>query len=207
MHSTMTSLHAFLAALAFAAPVAAQTQPPAAAAPEARSSEIQKLQSFQGIAGLMNLARGCVRIVAVVSPSAPGADAQFDTILSVVRTNPSKRLRAYVILTPGSDTDTPLQATLFASRHPGERVVYLWDPTAGVANLWKESVGIKAADIQPSFYLYDTAASFTLAPPTPDAWVHGSGEARFDARAFTDRASELVRRVESKVAGASTRTP
>ena len=37
--------------------------------------------------------------------------------------------------------------------------------------------------------------------------VRGSDQARFDARAFTDRAGELVRRVESKVAGAPTRSP
>lgn len=167
--------------------------------------EIQTLASFQGIAGLLNLARGCVRIVAVVSPSTPGTDAQLDSILSVVRTSPSKRLRVYVIVTPAADADTPLQATLFAARHTGERVVYLWDPNAGVANPWKESVGIKSTDNRPIFCLYDTAATFTLAPPTPDTWVQGN--TRFDPHPFTDRTSELVRRVESKVTGAATQTP
>jgi hypothetical protein len=207
MRSTMTALLALLAvlgaALGLAAPVAAQTPPPAAASGTGQAS-IQKLESFQGIAGLMNLARGCVRIVAVVAPSAPGADAQLDTILSVLRTNPSKRLRAYVLVAHAADADAPLQAALFASRHPGERVVFLWDPN-GVSNLWKESVGIKDAGFHTLFCLYDTAATFTLAPATPDAWIEGV--AGFDPRPFTDRTRELLRRVESKVAGTATKTP
>jgi hypothetical protein len=206
MRSTMTALLALLAvlgaALGLAAPVAAQTPAPAAA--PGTGQAIQKLENFQGIAGLMNLARGCVRIVAVVAPSAPGADAQLDTILSVLRTNPSKRLRAYVLVTHAADADAPLQAALFASRHPGERVVYLWDPN-GVSNLWKESVGIKDTRFHTIFCLYDTAATFTLAPPTPDAWIEG--EVGFDPRPFTDRTRELLRRVESKVAGTATKTP
>jgi hypothetical protein len=205
MRSTSTAFLTLLAALGLTAPAASQAPPSAPPAAKAKPTEIQTLASFQGIAGLMNLARGCVRIVAVDSPSAPGADAQLDTVLSVVRTSPSKRLRVYVIVTPAADADTPLQAALLASRHPGERVVYLWDPSAGVTNLWKDSVGIKSADSRPIFCLYDTAATFTLAPPTPDTWVQGN--ARFDPRPFTDRTSELVRRVESKVTGTATQTP
>jgi len=207
MRSTMTALLTLLAALGLAVPVAAQTPPSAPEPPAARQTEIQRVNNFQGVAGLLNLARGCVRVVAVVSPTAPGADAQMDTILSIVRANPSKRLRAYVVVTPAADATSPLQAALFAARHPGERVIYLWDPTAVVANLWKESVEIAVADMNAVFCLYDTAASFTVAPPTPDTWVHGRGEGRFNAHAFTDRTNELVRRVESKVAGAASRTP
>jgi hypothetical protein len=164
---------------------------------------VHRVEKFEALSGLMNLARGCVRIVAVVSPTAPGADADLAAVLSSVRASSSKRLRAYVVITAASAEDTAIRAAEFAARHTAPRTVYLWDPTAVVAGRFGPVLGVEGK-VHSVYLLYDTAAILGDSPPAPDTWMQdGPGsQNRFDARQLETRANELVRRVESKVAGA-----
>lgn len=165
--------------------------------------QVLSLENFQGLAGLMNLARGSVRILAVVSPTAPGVGADMDAILSILRANSSKRLRVYVVITAAGKGDTAVRAADLAGRHYDKRVVYMWDPTTVVANTWRTPLGIENGNVHSVFFLYDTPATFTDAPAVPDTWMHRRTDLKgppFDAARLQTRANELVTRVESKAA-------
>lgn len=167
---------------------------------------IPQLSNFTSLASIMNLARGTVRIVAVVSPSSDGAAGGMDVVASILRDIPSKRLRAYVILSHAVPADSKFRALDLAGRHRDRRIVYLWDPEAVVASAMAPLVGLAGEPAHDVYLLYDTDATFSATPPTPALWMQlhpGIEGPALDAASLRTRANELVGAVERKAAGAA----
>jgi hypothetical protein len=162
---------------------------------------VPQLANFMSLATVMNLARGTVRIVAVVSPSSPGAAKGMDVIDGILRDIPSKRFRAYVILTHALAADSQARALDLAARHPDRRIVYVWDPAAAVAKAVAPIVGLAGEPVYNVFLLYDTDAAFTTSPATPVLWMHlhpGIDGPPLEDAPLRVKADELVRAVEKK---------
>lgn len=169
------------------------TSPPEAESPAARN--FRRVDRFSPVSALLNLAQGTVRIVTIVPVDKASSFAVIDTVMSVVAANPSKRLRAYVILRGGGESG--LQALLLATRYSDARVVYFWDPTAAVASAWDSG-----ATTAGTAWLYDTSAKFSDRPPPAALTVVANTDAdiMLDGGELRSDAGEMVRRVEAKMA-------
>ncbi len=163
----------------------AQTPPPAASDAETRT--VQRIDRFEHIAAFLNLAQGTVRIVAIVPSNDIASAAIVDTIAAVVQSSPSKRLRAYVVLT--GESGTPLQAAVLAGRTTDKRIAYFWDATGDATRPWESH--------PPGVWVYDTAAKFSDRPPT--AAMAFQAPAPIDGDALRNTSIELVRKVEAKM--------
>jgi hypothetical protein len=163
---------------------------------------VPRLANFASLATILNLARGTVRSVAVVSPASAGAEAGLQAVASILDGIPSKRLRAYVILSSTNSADTQARALDLAARHVDRRIVYVWDPGATVTAAMAGSEGLGGAPTRDVLLLYDTAATFTTVVPPPVAWLALDG-APVDPGALRARADEMVRAVERKASGAT----
>ena len=185
-------------ARAQSAATADETSPPQMVVPQ--------LANFMSLATVMNLARGTVRVVAIVSPSSPDAAKGMEVIGDILHDIPSKRFRAYVILTHALAADSPTRALDLAARHPDRRIVYVWDPDGVVATAVAPVIGPTEAPAYNVFLLYDTDAAFTTAPSTPVLWMHlhpGIDGPPLEEAPLRVKVEELVRAVEKK-AGAGT---
>ncbi len=182
------------------------TAPPDTVEPQ---TVVPRLANFTSLSTIMNLARGAVRIVAIVSPSSPEAAASMDAIASVLGDIPSKRLRAYVILSQAREDDSRVRALDLAARHRDRRIVYLWDPGTAVAAAMAPLTGSSDGTVHGVFFLYDTDATFTTVPPAPVLWMQLGANVdgpALDAESLRDRADELVKTVERKAATAAPRS-
>ncbi len=162
-------------------------QPLATPAPEA----VRRIDKFAHAAAFLNLAQGTVRMVAILPADAASSMALMDTIAAVVRSNPSKRLRAYVILDGETDAETPLRAAMIAGRAGDSRIVCFWDPTGSVARIW----GPRDAGC---VRVYDTTAKFSSRLPQPALEVRVAN-GRLDGGALRASSNDLVQRVEAKM--------
>lgn len=178
-----------VAAWLFAIPSLSQTPP---ATSEART--IRRIDQFTHAAAFLNLAQGTVRIVTIVPAHSIASQGVIDTVASILRGNPSKRLRAYFILQGGTGDGLPLQAAVIAGRASDPRIVYFWDPTGAVAEVWEPGSAGGA-------WLYDTSAKFSDRPPTASlvVAVPNGRDAPLDGSALRATSAELVRRVEAKM--------
>ena len=176
-----------IVAAALVAAMPAFAQPPIA---ETRDS-VRRIDKFAHAAAFLNLAQGTVRMVAILPTDESASIAMMDTIAAVVRSNPSKRLRAYIILDGESDSQTPLRAAVIAGRAGDSRIVCFWDPTGAVARMWGPG-GPGCVRV------YDTAAKFVDPLPPPELEVNAS-DGRLDGSGLRSRSSELVQRVEAKM--------
>jgi hypothetical protein len=188
---------------------AVRAQPaPAPGDTAAVQQSVPRLGNLVNLATVLNLARGTVRIVAVVSPTSPTAAEGLGVIASILEAIPSKRLRAYVILTRAGDADTQTRALNLAAHHRDRRIVYLWDPDRIVETAFAPLVGQTGEPAREVYLLYDTAASFTTVPATPTLWMHMNPRldgARLEEAPLSAKADELVRAVEKKAADAAAR--
>ncbi len=191
----------FVAALVAAASISprgaaqapADPSPTQPATPPADTRDLRRADRFGQIAAFLNLAQGTVRLVAIVATDAGASLGVVDSVASLVRENPSKRLRAYVLLRGGTEPESSLRAALLASRATFDpRIVYLWDPTGDVTKPWEP--GDAGA-----VWLYDTSARFSDRPPPPTLLVEAKG-AVLNCASLRATSSELVRRVEAKMA-------
>jgi len=130
-------------------------------------------------------------MVAILPTAESASLAMMDTIAAVVRSNPSKRLRAFVILDGDTDTESPLRAAVLAGRAGDTRIVCFWDPTGSVARMW----GPRNAGC---VRVYDTTAKFVDPLPPPALEVKADG-GRLDGSALRASSSDLVQRVEAKM--------
>jgi hypothetical protein len=206
MHrSTYFAISLLAAVVAFAPGARAQVS-----AGEPDSTENQRvvpgLTNFGSLSTILNLARGTVRIVAVVTPSSPAAIQGLDILASVLDDIPSKRLRVYVLLSPAGPNDSKVRALNLAARNRDRRIVYLWDGDAAVAVAMAPLVGLEDEPAQDVYFLYDTDATFNAEPATPVLSMnlnpHVDG-LKLEAQMMRERAEELVRAVEKKAAGAA----
>jgi len=179
-------VHCLTAAAALLAAVNAFAQ-----TPDSGTRDVRRIEKFAHAAAFLNLAQGTVRMVAIFPADESASLAMMDTIAAVVRANPSKRLRAYVILDGETDSETPLRAALVAGRAGDSRIVCFWDPTGAVARMW----GPRGPGC---VRVYDTAAKFTTLLPPPALEVKAS-DGRLDGAALRTSSSGLVQRVEAKM--------
>jgi hypothetical protein len=167
---------------------------------------VPTLTTRNGLATILNLGRGSVRIVAVVRPSDPGAGellAELETTLELI---PAKRLRAYVFLSRISDVDTHIRALNLASATADRRIVYLWDPEAIAARTFGPASGIGDGPATGVLFLYNPAATFDPMPPAAELWMENDefvDGPPLDGGALTARAKTLVQTVEREAAGTS----
>ncbi|HEU4929786.1 MAG TPA: hypothetical protein VFU38_08145 [Candidatus Krumholzibacteria bacterium] len=152
---------------------------------------VRRIEKFAHAAAFLNLAQGTVRMVAILPADESTSLAMMDTIAAVVRANPSKRLRAYIILDGEIDSGTPLRAALIAGRAGDTRIVCFWDPNGTVARVWGPG---DAGCVR----IYDTAAKFGDPLPPPALEVRAA-EGRLDGAALRASSSDLVQRVEAKM--------
>jgi len=181
--------------------------PATSPAPTEAGREIPRVSNFAGFSGLMNLARGAVRVVAIVSPTSPGAAESVDAVAAVLRDNPSKRLRAYVVMVRASQRDTRLVAAMMAGRQNDRRIVYLWDEGGEVMGAYASSASPAEKPVLSRLYLYGTAVTFAGTPPTPEMTLRAQpAEAGpTDVTALKARAGVMVRDVESTAAAGNAR--
>lgn len=153
---------------------------------------IRRVEKFVHAAAFLNLAQGTVRMVAILPTSETASLAMMDTIAAVVRSNPSKRLRVFVILNGESDTgESPLRAAVLAGRASDTRIVCFWDPTGSVARMWGPR---DAACVR----VYDTTAKF-IDPLPPPALEVKADDGRLDGSALRVTSNDLVQRLEAKM--------
>ncbi len=150
-----------------------------------------RIEKFAHAAAFLNLAQGTVRVVAILPTDESASAAMMDTIAAVVRSNPSKRLRAYVILDGETDTESPLRAAMIAGRAGDARIVCFWDPTGSVARMW----GARGPGC---VRVYDTTAKF-IDPVPPPALEVKPNAGRLDGAALRASSNQLVQRVEAKM--------
>lgn len=186
---TFAVLAIVVAAMSVSVRSTSQTTP---STPETRN--IRRIEQFAHAAAFLNLAQGTVRIVTIVRTESSSSLGVVDTVASILRDNPSKRLRAYFILRGENSTDQPLQAAVIAGRASDPRIVYFWDPTGAVAQMWEPGNTGGA-------WLYDTSAKFSDRPPKASLVVTmpaGSGSTLAGA-SLRATSAEFVRRVEAKM--------
>lgn len=186
--------------IAASAPLARADQG-AAAPPTTPQRSLPQLDTFTNLATILNLGRGAVRILAIVAPSSQAGIDVLQAIDAVMAANPSKRLRAYVILTPRSQSDTLLRAADAAARRRDRRIVCLWDPERITAPIATAPTGGADADV---LFLYGTAAMFTTEAPRADLTMRSgpsAGEDRLDLPRLQARVDTLVREIEHKAIG------
>ena len=186
-----------LAAVAITAwvSVANAADPPAADAPTRDGHNVHRVEKYAHVAAFLNLGQGTVRIVAVVPTASQSSLGVVDTLASMLEGTASKRLRIYVILRGGDDADSSLHAAVLAGRASDPRIVYFWDPTGAVAQVW-DTHDTSCA------WLYDTSAKFADQPPTASLVVvaapPGKG-LRLEGGALRAQSRAMVRRVEAKM--------
>ncbi|MCI0452843.1 MAG: hypothetical protein L0Z51_10720 [Candidatus Latescibacteria bacterium] len=173
---------------------ASMADPPASAPPATTDQpNVRRVEKFAHVAAFLNLAQGTVRIVAVVPVDGSSSAATLDTVAAVVRGNPSKRLRAYVVL---HGLDSSLRAASLAGRAADPRIVVFWDPSGAAAAPWQSDSS------RAGVWLYDTSARFAAELPEPSLVVGApadTSDAPIDGAALRNRSGELVRRVEAKM--------
>ena len=173
-----------------------QTQSDATATadqPEPRT--VRMVDRFNYLAAFLNLAQGTVRMVVIVPTDVKSSQAAVDSVTAVVRSIPSKRLRAYLIMRGG---EMPIQAAVLAAHATDPRFSCFWDSTATVAGAWESGTSVGAG-----VWLYDTSAKFAGAPPPAALVVTTPARTPLDTSALRREADALVRRLEAKIAHAS----
>jgi len=197
-------VNAVAALIVFAALVAgdALAQAPAPATGPASPdnfNDVARVQSLGTFVSFMNLAAGTARLVAVVSPSASTCPVVIASIAAVLRANPSKRLRAYVVLSHLSPDDSDARSITVARSFRDRRLVYLIDPNAVVAAAFAPICKSAPDPATSVCFLYDTGARLALEPPAPSLWMSANPKIkgpRLDAAVLGQRANDMVRRVE-----------
>jgi hypothetical protein len=131
-------------------------------------------------------------------------------VRSVLASNPSKRLRAYVVWSHAGPADTEVRALTASTTVRDRRLVYFWDSGTQVADYFRGALGQPGATATGVVLLYDTDARLSMTPPAPSIWMSVNPRvagAPLDAAALGAHANEMVRRVEAKIADASQPKP
>jgi hypothetical protein len=177
----------------------AQAAPPATLPPAAAPTDVARLQNLGTFVSFMNLASGTVRLLVIVTPSSPSCQPMLDAVAQVLQANPSKRLRAYVVLAPLGPDDSELRALNLTNELRERRLVYLIDAKAVVAAAFAPVVKSSPDPATGVCFLYDTDAHLALEPPAPSLWMSANPQIKgvaLDAKQLGQRANEMVRRVE-----------
>ena len=203
-HAIAVAILALLPAL----PVrdARSQEPPAATTPipSPAPGDVARLRNLGTFVSFMNLASGTVRLVVVVTPSSAECQAMIEAVAQVLQANPSKRLRAYVVLTHLGPGDSEIRALDRASAFRDRRLVYLIDANAVVATAFRSVVASGSEPANGVCLLYDTDAHLALEPPAPSLWMSANPQLKgpaFDPKRLGQRANEMVRRVEQMANG------
>ncbi len=179
-------------------PALAQVPP---SAPQ-QAQQLAKLQNFGTMVAFVNLAAGAVRLVVVLDPTSEGAVAAMSAVQSVLESNPSKRLRAFVVWSAVTAEGTEMRALERSNQVHDRRLVYFYDPEGAVSNAFRGVVGSGETPATDVVLLYDTDAHLAMNPPAPAMWMSANRDIKgetLDAKQLSAHANEMVRRVEEKV--------
>lgn len=202
------ALNVFLLVIpALTGPPLAHAQPPAE---QSSTQYVARLQNFGTLVAFLNLASGTVRLVTIVEPSSPSCDAAMNAVRSVLDANPSKRLRAYVVWTRGSDQDTEMRALSMANQVRDRRLVHFWDGEGFVADSFRGVLGSGPEPATGVLLLYDTDARLALDPPPPSLWMSVNPKVvgtALDPSQLGANVNTMVRRVEAKVTDGTPQKP
>jgi hypothetical protein len=167
-----------------------------------QTQQVAKLQNFGTMVAFVNLAAGAVRLVVVLDPMSEGSEAALSAVKSVLETNPSKRLRAFVVWSAVTAEGTEMRALTRSSQVHDRRLVYFYDPEGVVSNAFRGVVGSGQTPATDVVLLYDTDAHLAMEPPAPLMWMSANRDIKgetLDAKQLSAHANEMVRRVEEKV--------
>jgi hypothetical protein len=97
---------------------------------------------------------------------------------------PDDRLRAYLIWQPILNSDNRISAERRANEFVHEKLTHYWDSNKATGDLWKDVLRLKdtAWDV---YLLYNGAADWSTALPSPDLWfpqLHHATRARFEVK-------------------------
>jgi hypothetical protein len=182
---------------------------PAPTPPRLTPVNIVEMPNWGLLASFLNLAAGTVRVVAVLSPSAPESGTLMETVLATLSANPSRRLRAYVVLEGLGPADTQARALNLATNYREPRLTFLWDAGAVAAGTFRAAIGSGKEPAAGVCLLYDTGARFSSSAPAPALWMTVNPRlagAALDRAELEARSGEMVRRVEAAAREAA-RTP
>lgn len=198
----LRALNASLLAATLTASTVSRSVAQAPAAATQQQQQVAKLQNFGTMVAFVNLAAGAVRLVVVVDPTSAGSDAAMSAVKSVLESNPSKRLRAFVVWSAITAEGTELRAVARSNEVHDRRLVYFYDPEGAVAGAFRGVVGSGETPATDVVLLYDTDAHLAMNPPAPAMWMSANRDIKgetLDAKQLSAHANEMVRRVEEKV--------
>ena len=181
--------------------VLALVAPAGAQAPANNNQAVARLQNMGTMVAFLNLASGAVRLVVIADPVSEGSDAALKAVQSVLESNPSKRLRVFVVWSATTPEATEVRALQRCSVHD-RRLVYFYDPEGFVPNAFRNVVGSGQEPATDVLLLYDTDAHLAPDPPAPSMWMSANKDIKgtaLDAKQLSTHANEMVKRVEEKV--------
>jgi hypothetical protein len=187
----------FVIAFGLVSPALGQSPTPSTV----QAQNMARLQNFGTMVAFLNLASGTVRLVVIVDPVSDGSVAALKAVQSVLESNPSKRLRAYVVWSAVTADGTEMRALSRSDIHD-RRLVYFYDPEGFVSNAFRNVVGSGQGPATDVLLLYDTDAHLAPEPPAPSMWMSANKDIKgtaLDAPQLGAHANEMVRRVEEKV--------
>lgn len=168
-------------------------------AQEQRSARFVSIANIEGFSGFFNVGQGTVRIVAIVPATSTDGEACLAGLRRIFEGNPSRRLRAYVVFIPLSDTDTQRDALMRGAHLSDGRIACFWDPNRVVFNALRPVLGSKAAPT--SIMVFDTDAVLrdTIKAPTLSMSATTSDdEGGFDADALEAAIAERLDAFEKR---------
>lgn len=193
---TVASAVVVTALLALTAPPSSAQAAPADSLSGGTARFVQ-IDNVEGFSGFFNIARGTVRIVALLSPTCPECVASYGEIVKIMQSTPNRRLRSYVVFMPVRPSDTRAIALSVLAQYQDRRVSYFWDPNFAVGEMLKPVVGSDTR-VEDGCFVFDTSASIRASADEPSLWMrqHAHGDApAFDAAAVEKRVRELLARL------------
>ena len=155
------------------------------------------LGRVEDLPGRFQAAQGEARLVLVVSPTSTSCMRALRLIeRDVLRELAGKPIRTYVVWTPMVFDDSREAALKEAQRSDSIYVEQFWDPTRRTARAYGKLVELpnNREMAWNAYFIHSRSASWNLAPPVPDDWMHqlGSDPRRLTAEAFRDKVRAVL---------------
>ncbi len=109
------------------------------------STRIVRLRRPGGFAGIFNLGRGAVRVVAVTDGDAASDPVVLEAVGRLLAATPSKRLRAYVVMPEPDSSSSTLHALSRLRSLTDRRVVAFLDGTGELVGACRAALGAGAS--------------------------------------------------------------
>jgi len=164
------------------------------------SRNIPELARIGTFSPFFDLGQGAVRIVAIVSPESPEAEAVFDAIARVFAEVSNNRLRAFIVLSPESPRELQADALRLFARVEDRRITGFWDPKGVTRDHWQPAVESESRGWD-AVFVYDTDVRFSATTDEGSYWFYNpdSGKASvLEASPLEIRVRELLASFERR---------